>query len=111
MKLTKTDKESFTGWLDDWYEKWEDFLKEKTFNPETNRHYFTHRGTRSAYFSLKRNLDYLFTFYDHLELNIPNTNNSVEGYFSYLKKKVNIHNGLRKDRKTKLIFYLIFREK
>ncbi len=89
----------------------EDFLKEKTFNHETERYHYTHRRTRSAYFSLKRNLDYLFTFYDHIELGIPNTNNSLEGYFSYLKKKVSIHNGLRRDRKIKLIFYLLFRER
>ncbi|PIX94538.1 MAG: hypothetical protein COZ25_05035 [Ignavibacteria bacterium CG_4_10_14_3_um_filter_37_18] len=111
LKLSKTDKESFTGWLYLWYKKHQDFLKEKTFNPETGRNYFTHRRTRSAYFSLKRNLDYLFTFYDHPELNIPNTNNSMEGTFSYIKKKVNIHNGLRRDRKIKLIFYLLFRVK
>lgn len=111
LKLTKTDKESFCGWLNEWHEKYDAFLKEKTLNPETNRYHYTHRRTRSAYFSLKRNIDYLFTFYDHLELNIPNTNNSLEGYFSYLKKKVNIHNGLRKDREIKLIFYLLFREK
>ncbi len=111
LKLSKTDKESFIGWLNEWYSKYTEFLKEKTFNPETGRYHYTHRRTRSAYFSLKRNLPYLFTFYDHIELNIPNTNNSMEGIFSYLKKKVNIHNGLRKDRRIKLIFYLLFREK
>jgi hypothetical protein len=110
LKLSSTDKESFTGWLNDWYKKHEEFLKERSFNPETGRKCFKHRRTRSAYFSLKRNLDYLFTFYDHYELNIPNTNNSIEGYFSYLRK-ANIHNGLRKDRKIKLIFYLLFKEK
>ena len=111
LQLSKTDKESLVGWLNDWYVNHGEFLKEKTLNPETGRYHFTHRRTRSAYFSLNRNLDYLFTFYDHLELNIPNTNNSMEGYFSYLKKKVNIHNGLREDRKIKLIFYLLFRRK
>ena len=111
LKITKTDKESFTGWLAEWHKKHEEFLKEKTLNPETGKNCFTHRRTRSAYFSLKRNLDYLFTFYDYPELNIPNTNNGMEGTFSYIKKKVNIHNGLRKDRKIKLIFYLLFREK
>lgn len=111
LKLTRTDKASFTGWLDDWYQKHQDFLKEKTINEETGRWVFTHRRTRSAYFSLKRNLPYLFTFQDHIELDIPNTNNSMEGTFSYIKKKVNIHSGLRKDRKIKLIFYLLFREK
>ena len=111
MKLTKTDKESFDGWISDWYEKWGKFLKERTFNLETGKYHFTHRRTRSAFFSLKRNLDYLFTFYDYMELNIPNTNNSIEGYFSYLKRKVNVHNGLRKDRKIKLIFHLLFNTK
>jgi hypothetical protein len=111
LKLTTTDKESFTGWLNEWHEKHEEFLKEKSFNPETGKRCFKHRRTRSAYFSLKRNLLYLFTFQDHIELNIPNTNNSMEGTFSYIKKKVNIHNGLRRDRKIKLIFYLLFREK
>ena len=111
MLLSKTDKESFTGWLNEWHEEYEEFLKEKTLNLETERSYYTHRRTRSAYFSLKRNLPYLFTFYDHYELNIPNTNNGMEGTFSYTKKKVNIHNGLRRDRKIKLIFYLLFREK
>ena len=111
MKLTKTDKESFAGWLNEWYEKHKEFLKEKSVSPETGRRQFKHRRTRSAYFSLKRNIDYLFTFYDYPELNIPNTNNSIEGYFSYLKKMVSIHNGLRRDRKIKLIFYLLFREK
>jgi len=111
LKLSSTDKESFIGWLNEWYDKHEEFLKEKSFNLETGRYCFTHRKTRSAYFSLKRNLDYLFTFYDHYELSIPNTNNSMEGTFSYIKKRVNIHNGLRRDRKIKLIFYLLFREK
>lgn len=111
MKLSMTDKESFAGWLKDWHLKWEPFLKEKSKSPETGKLYFTHKRTRSAYFSLKRNLDYLFTFYDYPELNIPNTNNSIEGYFSYLKKKVNIHNGLTRERKIKLITYLLFRVK
>lgn len=111
LKLTKTDKESFSGWLNEWYEKYQDFLKEKTIDPLTERWFYTHKRTRSAYFSLRRNLPYLFTFYDYPELKIPNTNNYLEGTFSYIKKKVNVHNGLRKDRKLKLVFYLLFREK
>jgi len=111
LKLSMTDKASFIGWLNEWYEKYQDFLREKTIDPETGKGIYTHRRTRSAYFSLKRNLPYLFTFQNHMELNIPNTNNSMEGTFSYIKKKVNIHSGLRQDRKIKLIFYLLFREK
>ena len=111
LKLTKTDKASFSGWLSEWYKKNEEFIKEKTIDGDTGRWFYTHRRTRSAYLSLKSNMDYLFTFQDYMGLNIPNTNNSMEGTFSYIKKKVNIHNGLRRDRKIKLIFYLLFREK
>ena len=111
LKLTKTDKASFSGWLSEWYKKNEEFIKEKTIDGDIGRWFYTHRRTRSAYLSLKSNMDYLFTFQDYMGLNIPNTNNSMEGTFSYIKKKVNIHNGLRRDRKIKLIFYLLFREK
>jgi hypothetical protein len=80
--LKHTDKESFEGGLNDWYIKWEYFLKERTINPITNKSTFTHRRLRSAYRSLKTNLKWLFTWYDYIHLNIPNTTNSLEGQFS-----------------------------
>ena len=58
--LTKTDKESFEGGLDIWYNKWESFLKERTINPETGKSHYTHKRLRSAYRSLKTNLKWLF---------------------------------------------------
>lgn len=105
--LTITDKESFTGALEEWHYKWNDFLKERTFNPETKKHHYTHRRIRSAYRSLKTNLPNLFTWYDHTELNIPNTTNSLEGTFSNLKNKVRVHAGLKTHRKIKLINELL----
>ncbi len=114
--LTNTDKESFSGALEEWHQKWNDFLKEKTFNPETKTSHFTHRRIRSAYRSLKTNLPYLFTWYDHIDLNIPNTTNSLacppsgsrrEGIFSNLKTKVRVHAGLKKQRKMNLIDELL----
>ena len=101
--LTKTDKESFTGGLDQWHTKWKNFLSEKTINPETGRWHYTHKRIRSAYRSLKYNLPYLFTWYDNMELKIPNTNNSLEGIFSNLKTKLRVHSGLKQKRKIKLI--------
>ena len=105
--LTITDKESFTGALAEWHYKWNDFLKEKTLNPQTNKYHYTHRRIRSAYRSLKTNLFYLFTWYDHNELNMPNTTNSLEGTFSNLKNKVRVHAGLKYHRKIKLINELL----
>ena len=41
--LTKTDKESFEGGLQDWFNKWESFLNERTVNPETGKSYYTQK--------------------------------------------------------------------
>lgn len=101
MKMT--DKESFEGGLNDWYLKWEKFLKERTTNPETGKSHYTHKRLRSAHRSLKTNLKWLFTWYDYFELQIPNTTNAIDGHFSDLKTKLRNHNGLSKARKRKFI--------
>ncbi len=51
--LTKTDKETFSYYLDLYWEKYKDFLNEKSLWRDWKLHYI-HRRTRSAYFSLKR---------------------------------------------------------
>ena len=101
--MSQTDKESFEGGLQDWYIQWKDFLNERTFNPETGKSSFTHKRLRSAYRSLKTNMKWLFTWYDFIELNIPNTTNAIEGHFSDLKNKLRNHNGLSRQRKMKFI--------
>lgn len=103
LLLSKTDKESFVGGLNEWYKKWKNFLTEKTINTDTGKWHYTHRRIRSAYRSLKTNLPYLFTWYDHPELNMPNTCNSLEGIFTNLKTKLRVHAGLKESRKKKFI--------
>lgn len=101
--LTKTDEYTFTKTLEEWHTKWQDFLKEKTTHPLTERWSYTHKKLRSAYRSLKTNLPYLFTYQKYPELNIPNTTNQLEGFFTYLKGLLNVHRGLSHKRKTKII--------
>lgn len=101
--MAKTDKESFVGTLDLWFEKWEKFLNERSVNPLTKKSFYTHKKLRSAYRSLKTNLPWLFTWYDYFELNIPNTTNAIDGHFADLKNKLRNHNGLSKQRKMKFI--------
>lgn len=101
--LTKTDKESFVGGLNQWYDKWEDFLNERSYATFKKKSAYKHKRLRSAYNSLKRNLPYLFVWYDHYELNIPNTTNAIDGHFSDLKNKLRCHNGLTEERKKKFI--------
>jgi len=101
--LKCTDKESFVGGLDQWSEKWKSFLNERTINPDNGKSTYTHRRLRSAYRSLRTNLNWLFAWYDHLELKIPNTTNALEGHFAHLKNKLRNHNGLSLERKQKFI--------
>lgn len=103
--LSITTEKKFTILLNAWYFRWSEFLKEKTIDSQTKRWFFTHKRVRSAYFSLKRNLPFLFTF-EHLKkqaINCPNTNNSLEGSFAHLKDKFRLHRGLKLNRKLKLI--------
>jgi transposase-like protein len=101
--MKQTDKESFIGALDLWHNKWKDFLNERTTNLITNKSFYTHKRLRSAYRSLSNNLPWLFTWYDNIELNIPNTTNAIDGHFADLKNKLRNHNGLCRKRKIKFI--------
>ncbi len=87
--MKKTDKESFEGALELWFDKWKEFLNERTINPITSKSFYTHKRLRSAYRSLKNN--------------IPNTTNAIDGHFADLKNKLRMHNGLNKERKMKFI--------
>jgi len=101
--MKRTDKESFVGALEVWFKKLEAFLNERSVNPATKKSFYTHKKLRSAYRSLKNNLPWLFTWYDHFDLNIPNTTNAIDGHFADLKNKLRNHNGLSIKRKKKFI--------
>lgn len=110
LSLTKINREKLLTDLEEWYERWQEFLKEKTSNPETGRWFYTHRRIRSAYRSLKTNVDKLFTYQNHPELEMPNTTNSLDGgVFSHLKDLLRLHRGLKMDRKMKLILEILLK--
>ena len=101
--LTNTDKESFVNSFERWCERWGTFLKERTKDKRTGKSYYVHKRLRSAYLSLKRNMPYLWTWYDNMEIGIPNTNNALEGSFADLKTKLRNHPGLSKERRKRFI--------
>ena len=103
LTLTKTNKETFENELKQWYKKYKSFLNERTVNPETRKSHYTHKRLRSAFFSLKRNLPYLFVFEDFPDLNIPNTTNLLEEKFKDMKRSLSNHQGMRKDNKILFI--------
>ncbi len=101
--LTETDKESFEGMFGEWCERWDSYLKERTTDPETGKSRYTHKNLRSAYLSIKHNLPLLFTWYDNMEMGIPNTTNRIDGHFSYVKRMLCNHNGMTRKRRDKLV--------
>ena len=103
LLLAKTDKESFIGGLASWHNQWEAFLNERSPKVEGKRSRYTHRKLRSAYRSLITNLPWLFTWYDLMELKMPNTTNAIDGHFADLKNKLRNHNGLSLKRKIRFI--------
>jgi hypothetical protein len=102
-QLTDVGEATFTLWLELWHDKWETFLKEKTLIEGTRRWHYTHRRIRSAYYSVKRNLPFLFMYLRHPNLNIPNTTNSLEGIFTHIKKNMRLHGGQRMHHKLPMI--------
>lgn len=107
LTLTEKDRKTFTDKLSGWHEKWKDFLAEKTADSITGKWHYTHKRLRSAYRSLRTNLPYLFTYLDYPELKIPNTTNSCDGSFAHWKGKLGVHRGLKKERKRKMMNYLL----
>jgi len=101
--LTEWKEDPFREALERWHDTWKRLLSERTRSPDGTRWWYTHRRLRAAYRSLQVNLPYLFSYLNYLDLKIPNTNNSLEGYFSKLKQLLNNHHGLRTWRRCRLI--------
>lgn len=52
-------------------------------------------------------MNWLWTWYDNIEIGNPNTNSALEGQFADLKTKLRNHNGLsKKNRKIFIDEYL-----
>lgn len=111
LTLTRTTKPAFTASLDAWHEKHGQWLKERYVEPGTNRTRYQHDRTRRAYFSLRRNLDYLFTYQDksftQRGIHIPNTTNALDGRFGVWKTKLKAHRGASRSLKTKMLVSLL----
>lgn len=103
--------EVWIEWLNIWYEKYHDFINQKTYL-KNGGWFRTHKNVWSAYRTLKRNLDkgMLFVFVD--EPNVPRTNNGLEGgYNSQIKQKSKYHLGSNLESKNKIVVnYLKSRE-
>jgi len=107
LRLARSNEREFVKLLNDWHDRWQEFLKEKTINPITDKWCYTHKRIRSAHHSLKTNLPYLFTYLKYPELNIPNTCNSVDGSNTTLKNLLRMHRGISRENRYKMICQIL----
>ena len=103
--IAKTDKESFIGAFDEWYERNKDIVNERVHDKRIKKKTppYMRPRLRSAYLSIKRNMPLLWTFYDNPNIGLPNTNNGLEGIFADIKTKLRVHSGLTREHRIKLI--------
>lgn len=99
--LHTTDSKTFNARLKLYIEKYRNFLNEKTINPLTGEQYWTHEPLRMALRSLLHFQEYLFTF--EKDKNINRTTNSLEGHFSHIEDVINVHRGLSREHKEKIL--------
>jgi hypothetical protein len=107
LGLAKTSELEFKQNLEAWHLKYSEFLNEKSPSEGKRKWRYTHARLRSAYRSLRSNLPYLFTFRNQPILAMPNTTNHCDGLFAHLKQKIGIHRGISKQRRKKMIDYLL----
>lgn len=103
LSLAHVDSKTFVAMFTTWCRKNEIWLNSKTRSLDTGKLEYAHKKTRSAVHSIQRNLLYLYTYEQHPELHIPNTNNTLEGINNALKSQLSNHRGVKKELKTKLI--------
>lgn len=103
FSLAGSNEKKLSRELSVWLQTYESFMNEKTHVLGTRRWRYTHRRVRSAYRSFKRNLPNLFTYQKYPELEIPNTTNSLDGFWSRVKNLLAAHRGKSRERMKKIV--------
>lgn len=98
LTLARTNEQAFENALAGWHKKHGKWLKER--DSVTKR--YAHERTRRAYFSLCRNLPYLFTYQaDYIQesgIKVANTTSPLDGRFGVWKDQLIPHRGASKQR-------------
>lgn len=103
---TLNDKKYWIQQLNAWFNKHENFLKEKTINQSTGRYWYTHKFIRRAYYTIKRALSNMFYYLDNPQ--IPKSTNAIESYFGHLKNHLDLHRGLTKQHRIYFVKWYIY---
>jgi transposase-like protein len=105
---TLAEKRVWLSELIAWEKTYGHHLKERTFNPETDkRWWYTHGNLRRAWRLLTDDWQPFFVYLDHHL--IPKSNNSIEGVNGQLKNKLQNHRGMKTPQQVSFLFwYLTF---
>lgn len=96
-----TDSQTFNRRLRQYVERYRSLLNEKTTHPLSGQWSYTHENLMQAVKSLIRFKNYLFTF--EQDRNIPKTTNSLEGHFSHIRDILEIHRGITRVHKERVL--------
>jgi hypothetical protein len=103
---TNNDRLYWINELEQWYNKHEAYLKEKTYNHITGRYWYTHKLLRRSYFTIKRALPNMFHYRNNNK--IPKSTNGIEAFFSHLKNHLDLHRGLTVKHRINFIRWYIY---
>lgn len=91
-----------------WCDQYESYVKQKSFNIDSKRYWYTHKNLHAAYNLILKAIPNMFHYLNDDE--IPATTNRLENYFGHLKDKLTLHRGLRLQAKRNFIkWYLHFK--
>ena len=103
---TENDRLYWTAELDNWYNRYQQYLKQKTINETTGRYWYTHKLLRRSYLTIKRAMPNMFHYLANPA--IPSTTNGIEGFFSHLKNHLDLHRGLTVQHRIDFVKWYIF---
>ena len=102
-------KAALTWWVGEvkiWAKLNGDYLNEYTHDNQRHRWWFTHPRARSTLRILLAAQDTSFTFLNHPLM--PKTTNGIEGIFSNLRTKWQIHRGLKRKRWANFLLWFVY---
>ncbi len=103
---TTNDRIYWTKEFANWGNRRKDYLNKKTFNQDTGRYWYTRKLLRRSYLTIKRALPNMFHYIANPS--IPNSNNGIEGFFSHLMNRLDLHRGLTLKNRVNFIKWYVY---
>ena len=98
------EKQIFLNWFNRYEKRYTFFLNQRTYavkDSGRNTWWYTHKNLRKAFVHIKSSIPSMFFYLK--DINIPKDTNGLEAEFTHLKTKLNIHKGLKRNRRINFI--------